>query len=179
VSEAQQGTEMHLVLPFALKLPDENLFFEAAEEEMLPLPNSADPPVAPGREAAARTKKRILVVDYIPTSMQTMVLILQKIGYEAIGADSGANALDLLEKQPFDLVFMDIQMPQMNGTETTTHIRNDNTGRYPRGIPIVAMTAHTKLGDPEKFLAAGMNDYLSKPVIIEDIANILNNLLKN
>jgi CheY-like chemotaxis protein len=74
---------------------------------------------------------------------------------------------------------MDIQMPQMSGTETTAHIRNDTAGRYPRDIPIVAMTAHAMLGDPEKYLAAGMNDYLSKPVIIEDIANILNNLLQD
>ncbi|MCL1984842.1 MAG: response regulator, partial [Betaproteobacteria bacterium] len=179
VSEPEQGTEMHLVLPFALNLPEEELFFETEEEETLPfLQASLEPPSTQSRESA-RTKKRILVVDDIPTNMQIMVLILQKMGYEAIGADSGANALDLLEKQSFDLIFMDIQMPQMNGIEVTEHIRRNSTGRYPRDIPIVAMTAHAMLGDPEKYLAAGMNDYLSKPVIIEDIANILNNLLKN
>ena len=177
VSEPDQGTEMHLVLPFALQLPDEEMFSEA-EEETLPF-LQAPLDAAPARHRGAdQTQSRILVVDDIPTNMQIMVLILQKMGYEAIGADSGAKALSLLEKEPFDLVFMDIQMPQMSGMETTAHIRNDATGRYPRDIPIVAMTAHAMLGDPEKYLAAGMNDYLSKPVIIEDIANILNNLLQ-
>ena len=179
ISEPEQGTEMHLVLPFALKLPEEDLFFEEAEEETLPFLQASLEPAPTQNREPARTKKRILVVDDIPTNMQIMVLILQKMGYEAIGADSGANALDLLEKQSFDLIFMDIQMPQMNGIETTAHIRNNSTGRYPRNIPIVAMTAHAMLGDPEKYMAAGMNDYLSKPVIIEDIANILNNLLKD
>ncbi|MDR2694887.1 MAG: response regulator [Deltaproteobacteria bacterium] len=176
VSEPEQGTEMHLVLPFALKLPEEEIFSAAADETLpfLQVPLDA----APARsQSAAQTKGRILVVDDITTNMQIMVLILQKMGYEAIGADSGAKALNLLAKEPFDLIFMDIQMPRMSGMETTAHIRNDFTGRYPRDIPIVAMTAHAMLGDPEKYLAAGMSDYLSKPVIIEDIANILNNLL--
>jgi len=176
VSEPGQGTEMHLVLPFALRMPDEELLFEAEEEALpfLQVPLDA----APARsKSASKSKSRILIVDDIPTNMQIMVLILQKMGYEAIGADSGARALELLEKEAFDLIFMDIQMPHMNGIEATTRIRNDNTGRYPRDIPIVAMTAHAMLGDPEKYMAAGMNDYLSKPVIIEDIANILHNHL--
>jgi CheY-like chemotaxis protein len=178
ISEPGQGTEMHLVLPFALQLPEEELFSEAAEDTLPFLPGSLES--APARsQSSAKTKGRILVVDDIPTNMQIMVLILQKMGYEAIGADSGASALTLLEKGSFELIFMDIQMPQMNGMEVTAQIRNDNTGRYPRDIPIVAMTAHAMLGDPEKYLAAGMNDYLSKPVIIEDIANILNGLLKH
>ena len=179
VSEPKQGTEMHLVLPFALKLPDEGqLFFEATGKNGLPfLPASLD--AVPARsQDSSKSKGRILIVDDMPTHMQIMVLILQKMGYEAIGADSGAKALELLEKDPFDLVFMDIQMSHMSGTEATAQIRNDRTGRYPKNIPIVAMTAHAMLGDPEKYLAAGMNDYLSKPVIIEDIVNILNNLLK-
>ncbi|MCL2123271.1 MAG: response regulator [Desulfovibrionaceae bacterium] len=177
VSEPGQGTEMHLVLPFALKLSEEFSSGDTAEETLpfLHAPLDATPPRSQG---STKTKGRILVVDDIPTNMQIMVLILQKMGYEAIGADSGVKALERLEKEAFDLVFMDIQMPQMNGVETTVRIRSDTTGRYPRDIPIVAMTAHAMLGDPEKYMAAGMNDYLSKPVIIEDIANILNYLLK-
>ena len=178
VSELGQGTEMHLVLPFALQLSAEHLSSEDMAEETLPFLHAPPEAAPPRSQGSAKTKGRILVVDDIPTNMQIMVLILQKMGYEAIGADSGIKALERLEKEPFDLVFMDIQMPHMSGIETTVHIRNDATGRYPRNIPIVAMTAHAMLGDPEKYMAAGMNDYLSKPVIIEDIANILNHLLK-
>jgi len=176
ISELDHGTEMHLVLPFAVKLPEEDLFSE--EEEILPFLQAPLDSVPARSQESTKTKGRILVVDDILTNMQILVLILQKMGYEAIGTDNGAKALELLAKEPFDLVFMDIQMPQMTGIETTAHIRHDVTGRYPRDIPIVAMTAHAMLGDPEKYLAAGMNDYLSKPVIIEDIANILQNLLK-
>jgi CheY-like chemotaxis protein len=180
ISEAEQGTAMHLVLPFARELLEEELFSAATmEEETLPflqaVLNSAP---TRSQSPAQKTKGRILVVDDMPSNLQIMALILQKMGYEAIGAASGAKALALLEEKAFDLVFMDIQMPHMNGIDTTAHIRNDNTGRYPRDIPIVAMTAHAMLGDPEKYLAAGMDDYLSKPVIIEDIANILNSLLR-
>jgi len=178
ISEAEHGTEMHLVLPFALKLPAEEPFKAEEEEESLPFQQLVLDATPAKSQGAAKAKGRILVVDDTPTNVKIMLLILQKMGYEAIGADSGANALSLLKKAAFDLVFMDIQMPQMNGMEATVHIRNDRTGRYPRDIPIVAMTAHAMLGDPEKYLAAGMNDYLSKPVIIEDVANILNNLLK-
>jgi len=176
ISEPEQGTEMHLVLPFSLTLPEEDIL---EEEETLPFLHAPLEPALVRIQGAARTKGRILVVDDVPTNMQIVVLILQKMGYEALGAESGAKALHLLETEHIDLVFMDIQMPHMNGMETTAHIRNDLTGRYPRDIPIVAMTAHAMLGDPEKYLAAGMNDYLSKPVIIEDIANILNSLLKH
>ena len=176
VSEPEHGTTMHLVLPCTLS--EEALSSEDTAEETLPFLHVPPETTPPRSQGTAKTKGRILVVDDIPTNMQIMVLILQKMGYEAIGADSGAKALEYLEKEALDLVFMDIQMPQMNGVETTVRIRNDTSGRYPCNIPIVAMTAHAMLGDPEKYMAAGMNDYLSKPVIIEDIANILNSLLK-
>jgi CheY-like chemotaxis protein/signal transduction histidine kinase len=174
-SEPGQGTEAHLVLPFALHLPEESLFSEAAEESLPFLPHDPDFTSAQNQDAV---KGRILVVDDIPTNMQIMVLILQKMGYEAVGADSGAQALSLLEEDDFDLVFLDILMPHMDGMEVTARIRNDDGGRYPRDIPIVAMTAHAMPGQPEEYLAAGITDYLSKPVIVEDIANILNTILK-
>jgi PAS domain S-box-containing protein len=176
ISETGQGTEIHLVLPFALNLPEESLFSETAEEESLPfLQGALDSLSAQNQDAA---KGRILVVDDIPANMRIMVLILQKMGYEASGADSGEKALNMLEKTPFDLVFLDIQMPRMDGMEVASRIRNNEDGRYPRDIPIVAMTAHAMVGDPEKYLAAGMNDYISKPVLVEDITNILNAVLK-
>jgi len=158
---------------------EDDFFVESPEtEKEEALPSLQLPLDATRTQSQGAAKGRILVVDDTPTNVKIMLLILQKMGYEATGTDSGAKALSLLQNTPFDLIFMDIQMPQMNGMETTARIRNDSAGRYPRNIPIVAMTAHAMLGDPEKYLAAGMNDYLSKPVIIEDVANILNNLLQ-
>jgi CheY-like chemotaxis protein len=75
--------------------------------------------------------------------------MLQKLGYAVTGADGGTHALELLSAEVFDLVLLDIQMPDMNGVEVTRRIRNDETGRLPRDIPIVAMTGHAMLGDPE------------------------------
>ncbi len=168
MSEQGRGTEMHLMLPFALEVMDE----EYLSDGMPPM--FYDQSALPGRRNA---KGSILVVDDDPTSRQIVVLILQKMGYEAEGAEDGTGALQLLEKKEFDLLFMDILMPGMSGIDVTLKIRNDTTGRYPSHIPIVAMTGNAMLGDPEKFLAAGMNDYLSKPIIIEDMANVLQNIL--
>lgn len=170
LSEPGRGTEVHLTLPFALELLEEDEL--APEENRLPFLHARDAAVFRGN-----SKARILVVDDLLTNRQIVTLILQKMGYDAVGADSGPQALSLLESEHFDLVFMDIQMPEMNGIDVTLRIRNDDTGRWPRAVPIVAMTAHAMLGDPEKYIAAGMNDYLSKPVIIEDLANILRNIL--
>ncbi len=78
-------------------------------------------------------------------------------------AENGKAALRMLGEQPFDLILMDVQMPEMGGFEATALIREkeESTGRH---IPIIAMTAHAMAGDRERCLAAGMDDYLAKPV---------------
>ena len=86
---------------------------------------------------------------------------------------NGKEALESLRSIPYDLVLMDCQMPEMNGYEAAKRIRDPQSGVLNPEIPIVALTAHAMKGDREKCLAAGMNDYISKPVHPECLAAVL------
>jgi CheY-like chemotaxis protein len=93
-------------------------------------------------------------------------------------AGNGKEALRLLDNRPFDVVLMDIMMPEMDGLETTRRIRQreENTDKH---IPIIALTAHAAFGDREKFLAAGMDDYIAKPVQMDVLFSSVENALVN
>src|SRR5260221_12833497 len=91
------------------------------------------------------------------------------MGYNPAVAENGKEALSLLQKEPYDLIFMDIQMPEMDGLETTRTIRS-GSGHQPL---IIAMTANATRQDREECLSEGMNDYLSKPINIEELIHML------
>jgi CheY-like chemotaxis protein len=99
--------------------------------------------------------------------------ILQKLGYRADAVANGQEAVTALETIPYDLVLMDVQMPDMNGFEATRRIRDPESRVLRHDIPIIAMTAHALKGDRERCLEAGMNDYLSKPVTALALNEIL------
>jgi signal transduction histidine kinase len=112
---------------------------------------------------AGRCELEILLVedDWINRKMATDML--EMTGARVRAAKNGADALTAMEKHRFDLIFMDVQMPVMDGIETTRRIRERTvSGCSP--IPIIAMTAHAMQGDSDRFLKAGMNDYIAKPV---------------
>jgi CheY-like chemotaxis protein len=88
-------------------------------------------------------------------------------------AENGKQALDRLLEGDFDIVLMDIQMPVMGGMEATKVIRNIPGLEGHKQIPIIALTAYAMAGDRERFLAAGMNDYLSKPLSVNDLERVL------
>ncbi|MBN1295351.1 response regulator [bacterium] len=135
-------------------------------------------PVSESEITAPPITPRILLIEDNETNRMVTENTLRKLGIQTESAGNGFDALDLLERNRFDLILMDIQMPRMDGFETTRRIRdreaaiaestevdpalNRETGRG--HIPIIAMTAHTLDGDMEKCLEAGMNDYLSKPI---------------
>jgi hypothetical protein len=89
--------------------------------------------------------------------------MLEKMGACVTTAENGADALKTMEKYRFDIVFMDVKMPVMDGIETTRRIR-EREGNGGNHIPIIAMTAHAMQGDSENFLKSGMSDYISKPI---------------
>lgn len=121
-------------------------------------------------------KLRVLVVDDNIVNRQLAIRLVEKQGYLTEAAGNGRAAVAALEKQSCDLVLMDIQMPEMDGIEATRAIRRNEMLTH-RHIPIIAMTAHAIDGDRQRCLAAGMDDYVSKPisapVLFATIENVL------
>jgi len=117
--------------------------------------------VHPSAETQERPKA--LVAEDNLINQKLVMRLLAKNGYSAVVVENGKKAVDALEQQPFDFVLMDIQMPEMSGVEATVVIRNKErvTGDH---IPIIALTANAMKGDRERFLAAGMDEYVSKPI---------------
>ena len=116
-------------------------------------------------EGAAPAKKplRILLAEDNVVNKKLAVRLLQKHGYEVVVAGNGREALAAVERESFDLVLMDVQMPEMDGVEATQTIRERERGTG-HHLPIVAMTAHAMKGDQERRLQAGMDSYVSKPI---------------
>lgn len=113
-------------------------------------------------ETNRQLKKEISERIKAQESLKMATNILEKLGQHVTTAENGASAVKMMNRDSFDMVFMDIQMPVMDGIEATKLIR-DQEKDGDLQIPIIAMTAHAMKGDCEKFLNAGMSDYLPKP----------------
>ncbi|MFP4474930.1 MAG: response regulator [Desulfatibacillaceae bacterium] len=109
-------------------------------------------------------KARVLLAEDNAINQKVTLQILGKMGLDVEVANNGVEALDILRREPFDLVLMDCQMPEMDGYEATRAIREAADKALPRNIPVIALTASAMKGDREKCLAAGMDDYLAKPI---------------
>jgi len=151
---ANGGTTMYLSLPFTL--PDA-------------LPASGQGTKQPAGSAPGAAL-RILFAEDDAVSLLAGKRLLEKSGHHVSTAVDGQEALARLAQETFDLILMDIQMPVMDGVEAARAIRAGSAGPDKAGVPIIAMTAYAMTGDREKFLAAGMDGYVSKPV---DMAELL------
>jgi CheY-like chemotaxis protein/signal transduction histidine kinase/HPt (histidine-containing phosphotransfer) domain-containing protein len=125
----------------------------------------------------APRKARILVAEDNIINQQLALAILGKMGLQADAVANGAEVIKALETIPYDLVLMDVQMPEMDGLEAARRIRNSQSAVRDHRIPIIAMTAKAMLGDREECLAAGMNDYLTKPIHRQALVDSLNRWL--
>ncbi len=132
---------------------------------------------APGFERSQEdlTLKKILVAEDNVVNQKVILGYLKKLGYSPVLVGNGRLALDALHTTRYDLILMDCQMPELDGYETTHAIRSGITPY--REIPIVAMTASAIRGDRERCLAAGMNDYISKPLKVNELVDVLNRWL--
>ena len=119
-------------------------------------------------ELATRNPLKILLAEDNAVNQKLALKMLERFGYRADVAANGVEVLESLERQHYDVIFMDVQMPDMDGLEATRQIRAKGSG-----IHIVAMTANAMQGDREECLAAGMNDYVSKPIQVSELQSAL------
>ena len=127
-------------------------------------------PLVPSPQSPAA---RILLVEDNPTNQQVALAILGKLGHHADAVENGVEALEALRRADYDIVLMDCEMPDMDGYETARRIRRPSSGMRNSDIPIIALTAHALMGDREKCIAAGMNDYLAKPIEPGQLVEVL------
>jgi len=119
----------------------------------------------------------VLVAEDDSTSRDLILVVLKKLGHQTQAAQNGLETLEMLNGYRFDLILMDVQMPVMDGVEATKAIRGSTTLGAKSSIPIIAMTAYAMTGDKEIFLAAGMNDYISKPVDREGLIEVIERVM--
>lgn len=155
-SEENVGSTFYVCLPFA-----------RVEGRIAP-----EPPTAVASAAFERPRMVLLAED---DSLSAMVVVkqLKMIGCTVHVAEDGQQALEALRKGAYDVVLMDIQMPIMDGMEATRRIRSGEAGEDKADTPIVAMTAYAMAGDREKFLGAGMNGYIAKPMEMDALLRAL------
>ncbi len=159
-SDLNQGSRFVVELPCEIPSPAGD---PAAWAPQTPSRESTAKPIHPGY--------KILVVEDNHVNQRVVTAVLRKNGYQVLVANNGLEALDLLAGQSFDLALMDVQMPLLDGIETTRRIR---AGLHSHHLPIVAMTAHAMNGDRERCLQAGMNAYVAKPVQPAHLMSVIN-----
>lgn len=123
-----------------------------------------------GQPLADRIPLNILVAEDNQINQQVALGMLKRMGYSADIAGHGLEAIEMVRKKNYDVVFMDVQMPHMDGIEATQHITREMAENRPR---IIAMTANAMQGDRERYLAAGMDGYVSKPIMLNEVRSLL------
>ncbi len=116
---------------------------------------------------------QILLVEDDTFNQEVARAMLIKLGFNADVVANGKEAIKALGTVPYDLVFMDVQMPEMDGIEATRLIRDTSSAVLDHKIPIIAMTAHAIEGERERFISAGMDDYVSKPVTLKKLSELM------
>ena len=157
-SEQGVGTTLHFCSPFGI----------ADQDHAAPLSAAA-----PREEPEAASPLRVLLAEDDKDGQFFISELLRREGHEVVVADNGLKALEAMRAREFDLVLMDIQMPEMNGMDATRAIRSSAEFNAMSAIPIIALTAYAMSGDEEVFLAEGMDDYLAKPVGKDELLAML------
>jgi CheY-like chemotaxis protein len=121
---------------------------------------------------ASERSLRVLLAEDNPVNQTLAMRILERLGHKVQVVNNGREALGRSQAEEFDLILMDVQMPEMDGLEATTAIR-DAESDTAKHVPIVAMTAHAMKGDREKCLSAGMDGYISKPIRIDELKRVM------
>ena len=149
-SKPGQGSTFHFTAPYVLGSGTDGV-------------ETGPPPVAALAHRVSSGLLRILVAEDNSVNQSLVVAFLEKEGHRVVLASNGREALAAFQREPFDLILMDVQMPHMDGYEATAAIREAEKG-LGRRVPIIAMTAHAMKGDRERCIQTGMDDYLTKPL---------------
>lgn len=128
------------------------------------------------KKVTTKFNARILVVEDYIDNQDLARSLLEKMECEVDVAEDGTEAIEMARHSEYDLIFMDIQMPNLDGYDATRMIRESESGK--KRTPIIALTANALEGDKEKCLKAGMDDYLAKPFRGEDIEKVMSQFLK-
>jgi CheY-like chemotaxis protein len=149
-----------------------NLLAHSAEPRGAAAPAAVKPKI--DTDMGVRHPLRILVAEDNVVNQKLALRILQQMGYRADLASNGIEAIESVERQTYDVVLMDVQMPEMDGLEASRRI----TAKWPADARprIVAMTANAMQGDREMCLAAGMDDYITKPIRVDQLVEALNHV---
>jgi CheY-like chemotaxis protein len=131
---------------------------------------------APTVEKHHLTGLRVLVAEDNAVNQRLIRLLLQRLGLKPDLACDGREAVDHARAQTYDLILMDVQMPELDGYEATAAIRQQESGTA-RHLPIIAMTAHAMKGDRERCLEAGMDEYVAKPIRAAQLFEIMGRVL--
>jgi len=186
-STAQRGiVEKHADLPISVYLSKPIGQFELLDALLKPFQNSSesqgkytesqsDSVLAPPSQVNRRGGKILLAEDNV-VNQRLVVRLLERLGYSVVVAENGVRAVQSFERESFDLILMDVQMPEMGGFEATSKIRELETTQT--RTPIIAMTAHAIQGYREKCLQAGMDGYISKPIRIEVVKKTIEEFLE-
>ncbi len=184
-----QGAGLGLsIVKRLIELMDGELAVESAEGEgatvyasipfSLPAEVAGESTPFSGARSELRARPAVLVVEDDDLNLVSALRMLEKIGHKPMAAQNGREALQMLLEQDFDLILMDVQMPVMDGVEAAKAIRNGEAGQDKADTPIIAMTAYAMTGDKEKFLAAGMNDYIAKPVDMTQLRDVIDRVME-
>ena len=175
-SQLGQGSEFWFTVRLAKATAQSNLEAVICGAST-PAPRAVGPSAAlSGRDLS---QVRLLVAEDNLINQQVAVGVLKKLGFTAEVVADGLEAVQALERVPYDLVFMDVQMPEMDGFEATRVIRDPQSRVLNHQVPIIAMTAHAMQGDRARCLEAGMDDYVPKPVEVPALTAALNQWLKS
>ncbi|MFZ1397253.1 MAG: response regulator, partial [Candidatus Promineifilaceae bacterium] len=142
--------------------------FTHVEETAVPHPNQKQ---IFDKTMGQRYPLRILLAEDNTINQKVALRMLERLGYRADVAGNGLEVIEAVLQRPYDIILMDVQMPEMDGVKATVHIREQLIGR--KQPYIIAMTANALAGDRERYLGQGMNDYVSKPVRIHELTNAL------
>ncbi|MDD2367127.1 MAG: ATP-binding protein [Desulfuromonadaceae bacterium] len=156
------GSCFRVLLPFGILNESNNLV------------QTTEPPLSSG----ITSPLRILVVEDNPLNMNFATSLLKKLGHETVMSKNGVECLEYLEREAFDVVLMDIQMPVMNGEEALREIRRKELETGLRQ-PVIALTAYSMRGEKERFLEDGFDGYVSKPLVIDELVGELKRILSD